>query len=108
MQITWMLIKCQCGFGKKIAARSYTEKEKGEASDSFKRAGFNWGIGRELYTALLFWIKAENCDPKEYNGKFTCSDRFSVKHIKVENGKITQLAIFNEKTKVRLLFLWFT
>ena len=80
-------------------SESYTEKEKGEASDSFKRAGFNWGIGRELYTAPFIWIKAENCDLKEYNGKFTCSDRFSVKHIKVENGKITQLAIFNEKTK---------
>ena len=30
---------------------SNTEAVKGEASDSFKRAGFNWGIGRELYTA---------------------------------------------------------
>ena len=30
---------------------SYTEKEKGLASDSFKRACFNWGIGRELYTS---------------------------------------------------------
>lgn len=29
---------------------SFTEKEKGEASDAFKRAGFRWGIGRELYT----------------------------------------------------------
>lgn len=37
--------KWDCG------TESYTEKEKGEASDSFKRAGFNWGIGRELYTA---------------------------------------------------------
>lgn len=30
---------------------SQTEKEKGLASDSFKRACVNWGIGRELYTA---------------------------------------------------------
>ena len=30
---------------------SFSDSEKGEASDSFKRAGFNWGIGRELYTA---------------------------------------------------------
>tara|TARA_R110000822_G_scaffold241380_1_gene370673 strand:+ start:6481 stop:7302 length:822 start_codon:yes stop_codon:yes gene_type:complete len=28
---------------------SNTEKQKGEASDSYKRAGFNFGIGRELY-----------------------------------------------------------
>lgn len=35
---------------------SNTEKEKGLASDSFKRACFNWGIGRELYTAPPIWI----------------------------------------------------
>ncbi len=37
---------------------SYAEKEKGQASDSFKRACFNWGIGRELYTAPFIWIPA--------------------------------------------------
>ena len=36
---------------------SNTEKEKGEASDSFKRACFNWGIGRELYTSPFIYIK---------------------------------------------------
>lgn len=36
---------------------SNTEKEKGLASDSFKRACFNWGIGRELYTAPTIWVK---------------------------------------------------
>ena len=36
---------------------SNTEKEKGLASDSFKRACVNWGIGRELYTApqITLW-----------------------------------------------------
>lgn len=43
--------KSNCG------TESNTEKEKGEASDSFKRAGFNWGIGRELYTAPKIKIK---------------------------------------------------
>lgn len=27
-----------------VGVESFTEKEKGEASDSFKRACFNWGI----------------------------------------------------------------
>ena len=45
--------KWDCG------TESYTEKEKGEASDSFKRACFNWGIGRELYTAPFMFIKAD-------------------------------------------------
>ncbi len=34
-----------------VGTESYKEKEKGRASDSFKRACFNIGIGRELYTA---------------------------------------------------------
>ena len=42
--------KWDCG------VESNTEKEKGEASDSFKRACFNWGIGRELYTAPFIWV----------------------------------------------------
>ena len=38
-------------------AESFSDKEKGEASDSFKRAGFNWGIGRELYNYPFIQIK---------------------------------------------------
>ena len=76
-------------------SESYTEKEKGEASDAFKRAGFKWGIGRELYTAPFIWIKATDCNIKD--GK--CHDAFYVKHIKIENKKITELVIFNDKKK---------
>ena len=36
---------------------SNTEAEKGLASDSFKRACFNWGIGRELYDFPLIQIE---------------------------------------------------
>ena len=32
-----------------VGTESQTEKTKGRASDSFKRAGYRWGIGRELY-----------------------------------------------------------
>lgn len=54
---------------------SFTEKEKGLASDSFKRACFNWGIGRELYTAPFIWISADKTEcvqgayRSEYNPK---------------------------------------
>lgn len=78
---------------------SNTEAQKGEASDSFKRACFNWGIGRELYTAPFIWIKAENANIVEYKGKKTTRDRFNVSSISVEGGKITALVITNEKTK---------
>ena len=47
-----------------VGTESMTEKEKGRASDSFKRAGFNVGIGRELYTAPFIWIEL---DDKEFN-----------------------------------------
>lgn len=38
---------------------AFGDKEKGEASDSFKRAGFNWGIGRELYTSPFILVECE-------------------------------------------------
>ena len=74
---------------------SYTEKEKGLASDSFKRACVNWGIGRELYTAPFIWIDADKCEWKD--GK--CNDNFIVTDIKIEDKQIVELTIFNEKTK---------
>lgn len=45
---------------------SNTEKEKGLASDSFKRACFNWGIGRELYSAPFIWIATPNTNDLKY------------------------------------------
>lgn len=70
-----------------VGTESYTEKEKGRASDSFKRACFNWGIGRELYTAPFIWISNKNCKiEKNRNGNgWTCYDRFSVGDIYYDN-----------------------
>lgn len=80
-----------------VGTESYTEKEKGQASDSFKRAAFNFGIGRELYTAPFIWItERESSITKKRDGKLTCNDRFSVKDITTENGKITSLTIRND------------
>lgn len=53
---------------------SNTEKEKGLASDSFKRACVNIGIGRELYTAPFIWIKGHT-KPKT-NGKYVPEDNY--------------------------------
>ena len=39
-----------------VGTESNTEKEKGQASDAFKRACFNWGIGRELYSAPFIYM----------------------------------------------------
>lgn len=53
-----------------VGTMSYAEKEKGQASDSFKRACFNWGIGRELYTAPFIWIPAEKAKIRQKGGKY--------------------------------------
>ena len=88
--------KSDCG------TESNTEAQKGEASDSFKRACFNWGIGRELYTAPFIWISADKCNIKD--GK-KCYDEFVVEKIKIENKRITGLAIIN-KSKNQRCFVW--
>lgn len=78
---------------------SYTEAEKGLASDSFKRACVNWGIGRELYTAPFIWVKAEECNITGFNGKFKCNDNFRVVKLTYKkNGDIDGLAIRNDRT----------
>lgn len=85
---------------------SNTEKEKGLASDSFKRACFNWGIGRELYTAPFIWIKPEDCTALKQNGdRWQCYDSFDVEKIVIENKRIVAISIKNTKTGKRC-FVW--
>lgn len=82
-----------------VGTESNTEAQKGLASDSFKRAGVNWGIGRELYTAPFIWIKPPNCEIKEDNGRFKCFDRFEVSEIGYnEHREINRLVIINGTT----------
>jgi hypothetical protein len=80
---------------------SNTEAEKGEASDSFKRAGFNWGIGRELYTAPFIWFDASKCniEPIPNSDRLRCFDTFTVSEIEYVDKKISYLKIVNNKTK---------
>lgn len=86
---------------------SFTEKEKGLASDSFKRAGFNWGIGRELYTSPFIWIPKEKCNIKlnTKTNKLMCNDKFVVEAIQIIDKTITGLAIKNATTGKRV-FVW--
>lgn len=79
---------------------SNTEAAKGLASDSFKRACFNWGIGRELYTAPFIWVGSDKANIKEKSqGKYVSNDKFSVKEITITDKKITGLAIYSETRK---------
>lgn len=83
---------------------SFSDSEKGEASDSFKRAGFNWGIGRELYTAPFIYIKPIN--EKEFyknsKGKVTTKTKFKVSNINYDTKKnIIGLEIIDNSNQVR-------
>ena len=82
---------------------SFTEKEKGLASDSFKRACFNWGIGRELYSAPFIWIKAEDTIISNDKGKLKCKDSFYVSKIAYDDHRnIVALVIKSTTTNKRV------
>ena len=88
---------------------SFTEAEKGLASDSFKRACFNWGIGRELYTAPSIFIfprkdmgklRKPDEEPNEFflgtNGKYQTKTRFYVDYIDYDNNRNIQNLIIRD------------
>lgn len=91
------ITKWDCG-----VESSFGDKQKGEASDAFKRAGFKWGIGIELYTAPFIWISSDKCNIR--NGK--CYDKFEVEKIAIENKVITGLAIRNITKNNQRVFVW--
>lgn len=81
-----------------VGTTSYSEKEKGQASDSFKRACFNWGIGRELYTVPFIWVQGELANIQRKGDKLYCNDRFKVVSIEYNDSReITSLVIVNSK-----------
>jgi hypothetical protein len=82
-----------------VGKESNTEKEKGQASDSFKRACVNWGIGRELYTAPYIWVSADKMDIRKNDktGKAMTHDKFNVEKISYNGNVIDGLAIANQK-----------
>lgn len=87
-----------------VGVESNTEKEKGQASDSFKRAGFNWGIGRELYTSPFIWVDLKEGEYYEKDNKQYLSShiKFEVKSIGYNDEReITSLQIKDNHNVVR-------
>ena len=82
--------KSDCG------TESNTEAQKGDASESFKRACFNWGIGRELYTAPFIFVPLYKCNIAS-NGK--CYDKFIVEKVVIKDKKIMAISIVNSSFK---------
>ena len=97
------VFKDDCG------TESNTEKEKGESSDSFKRACVNWGIGRELYTAPNIRIDCETYTNQKGKVVVKHLTNFSVKEIVIENKVITGLKITawdKENREEKVVFNW--
>lgn len=96
----WDEIKEQWIEKEDTGKESFTEAEKGLASDSFKRACFNWGIGRELYTAPFIWLGPGEVNlEKNEKGKWYTRDSFEVSNIDYDaNRNIKYLVIRNRKT----------
>ena len=86
--------KSDCGMESNI------DGDKGQASDAFKRAAVNWGIGRALYTAPRIVI---NC-PDSYYYNEHLSMTFYVNHYMVRDGVITELQIVDKFNNV--VFEW--
>lgn len=87
---------------------SNTEAEKGRASDAFKRAGFKWGLGRELYSAPFVFIPAGKCNLKssERGGKtvWQCYDDFEVADINYDPQE--RVAYLRITLKGKTVFEW--
>ena len=88
-----------------VGTESNTEKEKGQASDAFKRACFNWGIGRELYTCPFVWITLREDEWRMMsNGRKQPKTRFTVDAIEYKDNRVSYLVISDDKGKER--FKW--
>lgn len=86
-----------------VGTESCTEKEKGQASDAFKRACVSLGIGRELYAAPFIWIGAEKARiERRQDGRLYTQDKFTVRDISYneENRVIIGITIVNRDGNV--------
>ena len=102
----WDDVKGQWISKEDVGTESNTEAVKGLASDSFKRACFNWGVGRELYTAPFIWIPAGNYSVyTNKSGKPATNDKFILKELIIKDKKIIGLSIYNASAK-KNVYTW--
>lgn len=91
-----------------VGVPSNTEGEKGEASDSFKRAAVNFGIGRELYSAPFIWVKLTDgettLNAKTNKYQVSPSLSFRVAEIEYNQREIARLVIVDNKGNARFTY----
>lgn len=109
----------QCGIAIKIGDEwvwkwscgtpSTFEKEKGEYSDAFKRAGFMWGIGRELYDFPMLLAELTSDEARMEQGKWKATFKLKPtewewswegkKLVAKQNGKIRTSGLMDEEAQ---------
>jgi hypothetical protein len=91
-----------------VGTESMTEAAKGESSDSFKRACFNWGIGRELYDYPLISVKLNDNEWTKDGGRPKQTYNLKIRdwtwYSEFTDGRISFIAAKDENGKVR--FKW--
>jgi len=89
-----------------VGTESNTEKEKGEASDAFKRACFNLGIGRELYDYPLIQVQLTADEFDKTTNKPTWNFKLKewIWFSQFTDGKLTYLGCKDNNGKVRFQF----
>jgi hypothetical protein len=92
-----------------VGTESNTEKEKGQASDSFKRACFNWGIGRELYDYPIINVKLRDDEWTKDGGKPRQTFNLKIKEWRWysefnEDGTVSYLGAKDEKGALRFQY----
>jgi len=84
---------------------SQADAQKGLASDSFKRACFNWGIGRELYDYPLIQFKLKDSEVKKVGDKFRPSWNFNLRdwewYTEFVDNKLSFIACRDSRGAVR-------
>lgn len=86
-------------------AESFADKEKGLASDSFKRACFNWGIGIELYDYPFIFFQLYPDEFKVENNKTKTTFKFNLKKwkwdLETKDGVIERLTAKDNSGRLR-------
>ena len=95
--------KQDCG----TEGESGAEAEKSRASDSFKRACINLGIGRELYTSPSIFVYLKDNEYEERNGNICVSNKLFL-HVTYidydEKGHIKSLVIRDRNNEMRFVY----
>ena len=104
----WSKTMAQWIWKQDVGTESNTEKEKGEASDAFKRACFNLGIGRELYAYPLIQIQLKKDEYELKNEKAVATWNLRLKEwvwsSEFKDGKLVSLSCVDNKKEVRFSY----